>query len=159
MNIINIKTATLVSLALLCGGTRAMAPSELSPEEHIDKFITEVEIHGKVPQRVIISPYTSTGVEASTKVAVEEAPGVTLNGLQDYARITKPKRGLKYKLQNPILINPTTKNPELYVGVIGDDDKRIKGIVFFEEKIKDLEKSNKLIIRENNGQYKIAFNE
>ncbi len=143
---------TLLSFALACGGVKAMKL------KIADQFVTTVIISGEqIPERVAILPYTSTGTKASVKLAVEEAPGVTLNGLLNYARqVRVEQKGLEIKLLKPVLINVTTRHPELFVGLFDDEGKMLKSRVFDEDDISDFGNKNRLeIVHLGNENYSI----
>ncbi len=115
MNILNSKTGLLVSLAFLCGGIQAM-------QQPTQKYITQVAITGSdiqdMPDRVHILPFTSLddGM-APKKLVVEEAPGVTLNGIHDVAVNNKwqPPTEFRFTLTKPLLINLDANSPELEI--------------------------------------------
>lgn len=114
MNIFNSKTLLLLSFAFFCGGIQAM-------QQQPKRYITKVAITGSliedIPQRVHILPFTSTSDEVPKKLEVEEAPGVTLNGINDVAVHFgwQPHTELRFKLKEPVLINVDDKNPELEI--------------------------------------------
>ncbi len=118
MNTYNLKLEILAGIMFFCGEALAMTPVQSA--EH-DKYITQVEIDGRsLPQfeQIFILPFTG-----GPRRNVQEAPGVTLSGIQDYAVTEqaagrwKPGQTLIYKLEKPILVNITTHNPELLVGI------------------------------------------
>lgn len=118
MKTYNVKLAVLLSIVFFCRSAIAM---KALPSEGHDKYITRVEIDGNsLPQieQIFILPFTG-GPHSN----VQEAPGVTLNGIQDYAVTEqtagcwKPRKTLVYNLEKPILVNITTHNAELHVGI------------------------------------------
>ncbi len=152
MNIFNSKALLLLSLSFLCGGMQAM---ELDP-----KSITHVVITGSsiddIPQRVHILPFTSTETDAPKKFVLEEAPGVTLNGIHDIAVHFgwQPHIELRFKLAKPIPINLDPHNPELEI-IYGCDvmDEPVHQY-FFADEINALGPQNVLFINlddPNNG--------
>ncbi len=148
MSINYVKTAKLAVVVLLFGAVPNMIVAT-------DKTITQVEILGTdLPQfeQIFIMPFTSGPLRD-----VQEAPGVTLNGIQDYAVTEqmagrwKPGQPLIYNLKKPIVVNVTTHNPELIVSI-----KKLDGtgdLWTFEDK--DIEKfgeSNVLKVNTNRGK-------
>lgn len=145
MNILNKISALFLSVAFLSGAAHAMDVSH-KPQGYSEKFITEVEIIGEIGfQRIYITPFTSTGMKASVKQFVEEAPGVTLNGIQDFKRNHREEGPLIIELEKPILINLTSKNSELEVRIEG-----FKTAIFNEDRINNtLGKNNVLMVNTN----------
>ncbi len=132
----------LTVIAFFCGIVPTIALGQ-------DKNITRVEIVGAdIPtfQQIFIMPYTT-----GPRRGVQEAPGVTLNGIQDYAVTEqmagrwKPGKPLIYNLEKPIPANITTHNPELIVSIKKLDNTGLYW-TFDESKIDEFTDSNILRI-------------
>lgn len=141
-----ISSGLLVAIIVLsCYMKQGFASQPATTPSH-DKKITQIRISGKeIPERIFILPYTAG---PSRSGSVQEATGVTINWINDYAFLHPKERPLVIKLANPIIINKRTHNSELLIAAEPLDPKKGEKYTwqFDEEQIDTLGESNELRI-------------
>ncbi len=155
---IRVQIATLVAALFLSANSHAMQTGA----EGYDKYITQIIIVGTgLPQfqRIFIMPYTEGPL-----MQIQEAPGLTINGVQDYAvkqmqtKRWKAPQPLVIKLSKPMLINITSDNPACLVAIEPLKGQKFEKATwdFGEDEIHEFAKFNDLIINHSAEGIEVA---